>query len=160
MPTTLSAKELAVEAKTDQRSMRKFLRSYLPADEQPGQGGRYSFTPKEASKIVAAFLEKGPSTTKAAKPSKEGKKSKKNKGAPAVEETPEPTKKSKKAKAELELPEEIDDVITLEDLEGPTASDLDPDAEEIITLPTAAEKVEVLEPKPRRSRSKKAAAAE
>jgi hypothetical protein len=56
---TLSAKELAQECGTDPKTVRKFLRDHLAADEQPGQGGRYAFTKKEAKDLVKAYKEWG-----------------------------------------------------------------------------------------------------
>lgn len=52
---TFSAKDLAAECGTDGRTIRKFLRNYLPAEDQPGQGGRYAFTKGEVNKIAKAF---------------------------------------------------------------------------------------------------------
>lgn len=52
---TFSAKDLATECGTDGRTIRKFLRSHLPAEDQPGQGGRYAFTKGEMKKLKTAF---------------------------------------------------------------------------------------------------------
>lgn len=76
---TLTAKELASECGTDGRTIRKFLRGYLPAEDQPGQGGRYAFTKGEVTKIKKAFLASSKTTDEStdAKPAK--KKGKKDK---------------------------------------------------------------------------------
>jgi hypothetical protein len=37
----MTPKELAQKLDTDQRTIRKFLRDTVPADDQPGQGGRW-----------------------------------------------------------------------------------------------------------------------
>lgn len=78
---TLSAKELAQECGTDPKTVRKFLRDHLSADEQPGQGGRYAFTKKEAKDLVKAYKEWG-----AGKAAKAETKSKSKKKAEEVED--------------------------------------------------------------------------
>lgn len=109
MAQTFSAKEVAQECGTDARTLRKFLREFLPAEEQPGQGGRYSFTKGEVTKIKKGFGDWGKkaaakAATADAPAAKKGKKSKKDE-APPVEEL---------------------DAAELIDLE-----DLDPDVEDI-----------------------------
>ena len=54
MAEVLSAKELAIELGCDARTARKFLRDIVPPEEQPGQGGRWTFTPKQAKRFRRA----------------------------------------------------------------------------------------------------------
>lgn len=42
MSTTLTPTEVASEFDTDSKTLRKFLRSVTPRDEQPGKGGRWA----------------------------------------------------------------------------------------------------------------------
>lgn len=64
MAEVLSAKELAIELGCDARTCRKFLRDIVPPEEQPGQGGRWTFTPKQAKKLVRKFEEWNSAKTK------------------------------------------------------------------------------------------------
>lgn len=41
MSKTMTTNELATELETDGRTLRKFLRSVTPKDEQPGKGARW-----------------------------------------------------------------------------------------------------------------------
>jgi hypothetical protein len=52
----LTTKDLADELGTDGKTLRKFLRSHLPKDSQPGQGGRYSFEKKDLASLKKAWL--------------------------------------------------------------------------------------------------------
>lgn len=79
---TFSAKDLAQECGTDPKTVRKFLRSHLALDEQPGQGGRYNFTKSEVNALVKAY--KKWAQPKAEKAPKE-KKSKKATNDEAIE---------------------------------------------------------------------------
>lgn len=108
MAQTFSAKEAAIECGTDARTLRKFLREFLPQEEQPGQGGRYSFTKGEITKFKKAF-----STWSA-------------KGKAATADAP-PAKKGKKAKAEAPPVEELteDELIDLADLDDPDDDELE-----------------------------------
>lgn len=108
--TTMSAKEVAQEFGTDARTLRKFLREVTPKEDQPGQGGRWTFTKGEATKLRKKFD----------RWSDEGAKS-----TPA-----EP--KAKRAKKETEAPpepEEIDlddeEILDLEDLDDPDEDELE-----------------------------------
>lgn len=115
MATTFSAKDLAQECDTDPRSMRKFLRSHLPADEQPGQGGRYVFTKGEVTKIKKAFLKAQTTTT----------------DAPEDEAKPKTKKaKNKKSKAEEVIEREPDeDILDLDELDDPSLDELEDEVE-------------------------------
>jgi len=53
----LNAKELAKELGTDARTARKFLREVVPSEDQPGQGGRWTFTQKEVKKFKKRYEE-------------------------------------------------------------------------------------------------------
>jgi hypothetical protein len=107
MATTFSAKDLAQECDTDPRSMRKFLRQHLPAEDQPGQGGRYVFTKAEVKKIKAAWA-----------------KAQKVTDAP-VEDT-KSKKGSKKSKVEEVTDREPDeDIVDLEEIDDPSLDDID-----------------------------------
>lgn len=53
----LSAKEVALELETDARTLRKFLRDTVPAEEQPGQGGRWAFEKKQLKGLKKRFAE-------------------------------------------------------------------------------------------------------
>lgn len=55
--TTLSAKEAARELGTDARTFRKFMRSMLPKEEQPGQGNRYHIEEAQLKKLKSQFEE-------------------------------------------------------------------------------------------------------
>lgn len=104
----LSAKEVALELKTDARTLRKFLREITPKDEQPGQGGRWTFTKGDVKKLSKQF------TTWAEK----GAKAK----AEAVEGA---VAKSKGKKAKDAEPEEIDETVDITDLDEPSEDELD-----------------------------------
>jgi hypothetical protein len=54
---TLSAKETARELGTNPRTLRKFLRSITPKDEQPGQGNRWSVETKQLKKLKKQFAD-------------------------------------------------------------------------------------------------------
>jgi hypothetical protein len=96
MPTTnLSAKDLATQCDTDPKTLRKFLREHLRAQEveTPGQGGRYNFTPKEGKALAKAFKAwAGGKTERAA------------------------TKAASKVEAE-ELIDEVDEIEDIEDID-------------------------------------------
>jgi len=91
----LSAKEVALELKTDARTLRKFLREITPKDDQPGQGGRWSFTKGDVKKLTKQFETWAEKGAKAKAEAVEG----------AVTKA-----KSKKAK-KSEEPEEIDSFV-------------------------------------------------
>ena len=57
--STLTPAQLAEEFKTDGRTVRKFLRSITPRDEQPGKGGRWSIAGNKANvnKLRKQFTE-------------------------------------------------------------------------------------------------------
>lgn len=52
----LTTKEVAEELGTDGKTLRKFLRSHLPKDAQPGQGGRYAFDKKDIAGLKKAWV--------------------------------------------------------------------------------------------------------
>lgn len=49
MTTTLTTAQAASELETDSRTLRKFLRSITPKDEQPGKGARWEITGTKTS---------------------------------------------------------------------------------------------------------------
>jgi len=57
MAKVVTPTELAVQFDTDGRTVRKFLRSITPRDEQPGKGGRWSIdgTAKNVNKLRKQF---------------------------------------------------------------------------------------------------------
>lgn len=52
---SISVKELAVEAGTDPRTMRKFLRSEASGIEPVGKGSRYSFEKRQIAGLKKKF---------------------------------------------------------------------------------------------------------
>jgi hypothetical protein len=54
---TLTPKEIAVEFQTDPKTLRKFLRSITPKDDQPGKGSRWSVpaNAKSLTKLRSQF---------------------------------------------------------------------------------------------------------
>lgn len=119
---TLSAKEVAVELKTDARTLRKFLREVTPKDEQPGQGGRWSFTKGDVKKLTKQFntwVEKGAKAK--------------------AEAVAEATSTKKKGKKQVEEPESIEEVEFEDDIE---LSDLDPADDEIEDIEPETDELE------------------
>ncbi len=59
MSNTMTPAEFAVEVDSDGRTVRKFLRSITPKDEQPGKGSRWSLpgTKREVTKLQKQFRE-------------------------------------------------------------------------------------------------------
>jgi DeoR/GlpR family transcriptional regulator of sugar metabolism len=57
MAKVVTPAELAEKFETDGRTVRKFLRSITPRDEQPGKGGRWSIdgTAKSVNKLQRQF---------------------------------------------------------------------------------------------------------
>jgi len=57
MSKVVTPAELAEKFETDGRTVRKFLRSITPRDEQPGKGGRWSIdgTAKNVNKLRKQF---------------------------------------------------------------------------------------------------------
>lgn len=120
--TTLSAKEVARDLGTDARTFRKFLREVTPKEEQPGQGGRWTFTSKDVAKLKKQFGQWSDQAarTKAAKEVKDKEKD------DDAKKPSSPTKGKKRAK--LEEAEEIpsgDEPLDLDDLDGPTEEELE-----------------------------------
>src|SRR4051794_35809584 len=99
----LSVKEVAGICGTDARTLRKFLREYLLKEEQPGQGGRYSFTKGEANTLRKAF-------------DKWAKEGVAKKQAAAEPETTKAKGKKGKAAPEAAAPEVVDDLEEIVDL--------------------------------------------
>ena len=66
MTEALSAKQVAIELKTDARTFRKFMRATLAKDEQPGQGNRYQIEPEQVDVLKKQFTEWNKPTKKAA----------------------------------------------------------------------------------------------
>jgi hypothetical protein len=102
----LTTKEIADDLGTDSKTLRKFLRSHLPKEDQPGQGGRYAFEKKDLPGLKKAWLKWSESKTDRAEPADAEAKDKKAK-----------SRKGKKAAAPAEVIEdEGDDEPTAEDL--------------------------------------------
>jgi len=57
MATQISAKELAGRFDTDGRTVRKFLRSITPKDDQPGKGSRWVIEAKQVRSLAKQFKE-------------------------------------------------------------------------------------------------------
>lgn len=59
MSKTITPAEFAVQVESDGRTVRKFLRSITPKDEQPGKGSRWSLpgTAREVNKMKRQFSE-------------------------------------------------------------------------------------------------------
>lgn len=59
MSATMTPAELAPELKTDSKTLRKFLRSITPKDEQPGKGGRWAVpaTKRDLTKLRKQFAD-------------------------------------------------------------------------------------------------------
>lgn len=56
MTKTITPKELAQELESDGRTVRKFLRSITPKDEQPGKGNRWAIESRKVASLRKAFL--------------------------------------------------------------------------------------------------------
>lgn len=59
MSKTITPTEFATEVGTDGRTVRKFLRSITPKDEQPGKGSRWALpgTKRDLDKLTKRFNE-------------------------------------------------------------------------------------------------------
>jgi hypothetical protein len=116
MAEQFSAKEVALEYKTDARTLRKFLREHLGEGKAVvGQGGRYSFTKSEVKKMRKAF----------------------DAWAAGGANTLKTTKKAPTQKEIDRTTEEVDldddgEVVDLEELEGPDEDDLDDEDIELL----------------------------
>ena len=115
----LTTKEIAEDFGTDSKTLRKFLRSHLPKDSQPGQGGRYAFETKDLPTLKKAWVKWSETKTDRDEPADaEAKTTKKAKGkkaktpaAPVVEvEDDEPTDEAI-AELEDEDVEDLDDLL-------------------------------------------------
>lgn len=53
--TILTPADLATELGSDARTVRKFLRSITPRDEQPGKGSRWNIEKKELRSLRSKF---------------------------------------------------------------------------------------------------------
>lgn len=78
---TITPTELATELNTDARTVRKFLRSITPRDEQPGKGARWEIERKSVRSLRTKFA-KFEEAQAARKASKEAS----NDDAPEVDE--------------------------------------------------------------------------
>jgi hypothetical protein len=99
----LTTSEIAEDFGTDSKTLRKFLRSHLPKDAQPGQGGRYSFEKKDLPTLKKAWVKWSENKVDKDEPAEASTKTKKAKG--------------KKASKPAE-------VIEVEDDDEPSAEDL------------------------------------
>lgn len=117
---TLSAKEVARELGTDARTLRKFLREVTPKDDQPGQGGRWTFTKGEVTKIKKKFDKWG-----------DGGKIKAEKPETLVAEA-KPAKGKKGKKAQIEEPTDVtdDEDIDFTDLDDPDEEEIEEEEED------------------------------
>lgn len=52
---TITPKELAVELNTDGRTVRKFLRSITPKEDQPGKGSRWAIEKRQVKSLSKKF---------------------------------------------------------------------------------------------------------
>src|SRR5687767_4183350 len=86
----LSAKEAARELGTDARTFRKFMRSTLPKEDQPGQGNRYQIDPEEMTQLRKQF-KKWTNGKAPTEPKPEKGKSKKTKEVEDFTELDEPS---------------------------------------------------------------------
>ena len=111
----LSAKEAAIELGTDARTFRKFMRSILKKEDQPGQGNRYAIEEKDLKKLRKQFDDW---STPKAKPDEEPS----TNGA---------KKKGKKAKEQevVDISDEVDDL------------EAEPTEEELMALEDASDDV-------------------
>lgn len=59
MADTMTPAEFAVEVDSDGRTVRKFLRSITPREDQPGKGSRWSLptTKREVNRLKKQFAE-------------------------------------------------------------------------------------------------------
>lgn len=57
MAQVLSPAELAVELESDARTIRKFLRSVTPKDEQPGKGSRWTIERRSLRTLRKQYAE-------------------------------------------------------------------------------------------------------
>lgn len=59
MTAVMTPAEFAVEVDSDGRTVRKFLRSITPKDEQPGKGSRWSLpaTKRDVTRLKKQFAE-------------------------------------------------------------------------------------------------------
>jgi len=59
MSNTMTPAEFAVTVKSDGRTVRKFLRSITPKDEQPGKGSRWALeaNKRNVTKLTKQFTE-------------------------------------------------------------------------------------------------------
>lgn len=59
MTATMTPAEFAVEVESDGRTVRKFLRSITPKDEQPGKGARWALpgTKRDVARLKKQFSE-------------------------------------------------------------------------------------------------------
>lgn len=93
----LTTKEIAEDFGTDGKTLRKFLRSHLPKDAQPGQGGRYAFDKKDLAGLKKAWVKWSENKvdkdepTEAKTKSRKTKKSEKPATVTEVEDDEEPT---------------------------------------------------------------------
>ena len=62
MATILTAQELAVEFETDARTIRKFLRSVTPKENQPGKGKKWGIEKKSLRTLRKQYSEWVPAT--------------------------------------------------------------------------------------------------
>lgn len=59
MTATITPAEFAVEVESDGRTVRKFLRSITPKEEQPGKGSRWALpgTKRDVARLKKQFAE-------------------------------------------------------------------------------------------------------
>lgn len=53
--STITTAEFAEQLGTDTKTLRKFLRKQMSKENQPGQGGRYTFDPAEVKRLTKAW---------------------------------------------------------------------------------------------------------
>lgn len=124
---TFSAKEVAKDFGTDARTFRKFLREHLPSEDQPGQGGRYTFTKGDIGKLKKAYTAWADGT--AAKKKAAAESAVDGKATPKVKAVKEPKRpKAMQEPEEIEVDEDFE--AELEEIEDLDIEDLEEDEEE------------------------------
>lgn len=117
--STITTAEFADQLGTDSKTLRKFLRKQMSKENQPGQGGRYTFDASEVKRLTKAWDKWSEGKVDSDEPKDAGKKQQ-------VKSTP--AKKGKKKPEVIEELEEDDDEPTAEDLdelEDETIEDID-----------------------------------
>jgi hypothetical protein len=116
----LTTKDIADEFGTDSKTLRKFLRSHMPKDAQPGQGGRYAFEKKDLAGLKKAWMK--------------WSENKVDKDEPTDADAKAPTKTKRSRAKKDEAPAEVDEVDDDEPDEDALAELEDEDVEDLDDL--------------------------